>query len=92
MRRRFLGAVIVLVLIPHGGCTVSRTEFLCEDAVAKLDGCCSAIMEGLGCTYVDNGCTVPSIVPSFDVETSRCIILASCSELRNGACQNDICR
>ena len=80
-----------VVCFPPTACTIRSDEFLCEDAVAKLQGCCSPESTAkLQCKYIHAYCTEPTY-PSFDEDESRCIIGASCSELRGGACVSGVC-
>ncbi len=84
--------VVGLVCFPPTACTVRSDEFLCEDAVAKIDGCCSpGSTSNLRCEYEAHYCTSP-VLPSFDERQSRCILSASCSELRGGACVRGVCQ
>lgn len=75
---------VAVVCFPPTACAVRSDEFLCEDAVAKVQGCCTPAAS-LQCKYVDEYCTPPTY-PSLNEEQSRCIISASCSDLRAGAC------
>ena len=87
MRRlRALLPFILLLLpfiFPPTACAVRSDEFLCEDAVAKLQGCCAnGTAETYQCNFVQ-GCTTTTY-PDFDEPTVRCIISASCSQLQSG--------
>lgn len=85
--RQGSGFVALLIALsfafPPTACTIRGDEFLCEDAVAKLQGCCArGTAQSYACTYEET-CSTP-IVPDVDQATARCIIGASCSELQNG--------
>ncbi|HEX7601753.1 MAG TPA: hypothetical protein VF316_09115 [Polyangiaceae bacterium] len=80
-----------VVAIPPTACTVRSDEFLCEDAVAKLRGCCSsAAIDAIGCTYDAETCA-PPVYPQLNETESRCIIGASCAQLRSGGCVTGMC-
>ena len=92
--RRFPGVlawlVVGVIACPPTACSVPSDEFLCEDAVAKLKGCCpSAALDTIECKYIAD-CN-STIYPRFGEADARCIIGASCSDLRNGACVAGIC-
>ena len=89
MRRGFRYVVVLIALsfaFPPTACTIRSDEFLCEDAVAKLQGCCAGgTARTYACTY-DESCGT-TIVPDIDQANARCIIAASCGELQRG----DLC-
>ena len=82
----FAVLVIGVVVIPPTGCAVRSDEFLCEDAVAKLQSCCpgSPGVSVIRCKYVE-GCS-SSTYPDIDEDQARCIVNASCSDLTSGDC------
>lgn len=76
-----------VVAFPPTACTVRDDEFLCEDAVAKLEGCCpSATVDPGMCTFQEGTCSSPAVYPKIGETQARCIIGSSCSEVRRGAC------
>lgn len=84
--------VVGLVCFPPTACTVRSDEFLCEDAVAKLQGCCAEqSLAKVSCTYDDSTC-LETTYPALGERTSRCVLSASCDDLRHGACVALGCR
>lgn len=81
-----------VVAFPPTACTVRSDEFLCEDAVAKIQGCCPRITYGLdACTYVEASCSHDAVFPGIGEPEARCIIAASCDQVRGGACGRAAC-
>ncbi len=58
--RRLPGAfalfVVGVIVVPPTGCAVRSDEFLCEDAVAKLQSCCpsSSVASSIDCHYYES--------------------------------------
>ena len=80
----FTVSLVVGVLLACGG--VRQDEFLCENAVAHLQGCCRGFnASGVECHY-DVGC-LDTTYPELDETQSSCILAESCATLSaTGVC------
>lgn len=77
MRTALLLSIVSLV-----GGAIDRTEYLCEEADAKLKKCCGESFKSLSCT------SGTCVTPDLDAPTSECILDLSCEKIVRA----DICR
>ncbi len=86
-RRRTATAVAAAILLAAFAVRCIRSdEFKCENAVARLDRCCSGFhVDRSYCTYYE-GCGI--VYPTISEEDATCIIGASCEIIvANGICE-----
>jgi hypothetical protein len=84
------GFTVSLVVFMSLACSSFREdEFLCENAVSHLQGCCPGLdASRVVCSYSDQGCFFgDQTYPELDLAQSGCILSNSCEALRaNGVC------
>ena len=81
----FTLSLVVGTLLACG--SIRQDEFICENAVSRLQECCPGFdAHAIVCTY-DQGCVGGATYPELDSTQSDCILSDSCEVLRNsGVC------
>jgi hypothetical protein len=81
----FTLSLVVGMLLACG--SIRKDEFICENAVSRLQECCPGFdPHAIGCTY-DRGCFGGATYPELDSTQSDSILSDSCEVLRNsGVC------
>ena len=75
----FTVSLVVAALLACG--SIRQDEFLCENAVSHLQGCCPGFNAGAVECHFDNGC-LETTYPELDETQSNCILGESCATLR----------
>ena len=91
--RRCLTLVVALLAVgaiaPRArGDELREDVFLCEDAVARAMSCCPASFQMPTATYCDfrDGCSGSPHDPEITMAQARCVIGATCDDLRSDKC------
>ena len=75
----FTVSLVVGALLACG--SIRQDEFLCENAVSHLQGCCPGFNASAVECHFDNGC-LDTTYPELDETQSNCILGESCATLR----------
>jgi|SRR5580704_3368191 hypothetical protein len=78
-RGGFTVSLVVCVLLACG--SIRQDEFLCENAVSHLVGCCPGFDASVVECHYDAGC-LGTTYPELDETQSNCILAQSCATLR----------
>ena len=92
--RRGLTAAVALIALATGaprarGDALRADVFLCEDAIARARKCCPDAFDmppPTTCDYDPGGCGAAGHDPEITEVAARCVISASCDELRQNRC------
>ena len=69
-------------------CGIRRDEYMCENAVARLQSCCKGFGgSNIDCTYEPGSCDKDPVLPQIDETQASCVVQQSCDSLvSSGAC------
>lgn len=78
-----IGVLLVVLSSRARSDELREDVFMCEDAVARIAGCCPRFdPSSIQCVY-SQGCS-STTTPQFSTDTARCVVHASCDDIAKG--------